>query len=55
MEMTKEKLAETKKLRKPDGTVVYYLNNKLHNHDGPAIIHPNGKKRILFIWFGIYS
>ena len=51
MEMTKEKLAETKKLRKPDGTVVYYLNNKLHNHEGPAIIHPNGKKE--YYLFGI--
>ena len=40
----KVKLEETKKLRKPDGTVVYYLDNKLHNHDGPAIVHPNGKK-----------
>jgi hypothetical protein len=49
--MAKTKLEETKKLRKPDGTVVYYLNNQLHNHDGPAIIHPDGKKE--YYLFGI--
>ena len=42
--MKKTELKQTKKLRKPDGTVVYYLDNKVHNPDGPAIIHPNGKK-----------
>ena len=49
--MAKTKLEETKKLRKPDGTVVYYLNNQLHNHDGPAVIHPDGKKE--YYLFGI--
>tara|TARA_B100000029_G_C16814082_1_gene681579 strand:- start:149 stop:409 length:261 start_codon:yes stop_codon:yes gene_type:complete len=48
---TKTKLEETKRLRKPDGTIVYYLDNKLHNHDGPAIIHPDGKKE--YYLFGI--
>ena len=48
---TKTKLEETKRLRKPDGTVVYYLDNKLHNPDGPAIIHPNGKKNTMFMVF----
>ena len=49
--MKKTELKQTKKLKKPDGTVVYYLDNKLHNHDGPAIIHPDGKKE--YYLFGI--
>ena len=32
--MKKTELKQTKKLKKPDGTVVYYLDNKLHNPDG---------------------
>jgi hypothetical protein len=32
----------TRKLKTPDGRVVYYCNGKLHNWDGPAIKYPKG-------------
>jgi hypothetical protein len=34
----------TKKLKKADGTVAYVWEGKLHNWEGPALIHPDGKK-----------
>ena len=34
---------QSRKLSKPDGTVAYTWDNKLHNWEGPALIHPNGK------------
>ena len=37
-------MTETKKLKTLDGTIVYYLNGKMHNFDGPAYI-PQGNKR----------
>lgn len=39
-----EKLDPVKRLKKPDGTIAYVLNGKLHNWDDAALIHPNGKK-----------
>jgi len=38
------KLEPVKKLKSPDGTIMYYLNGKLHNWEDAAVIHPNGKK-----------
>jgi len=35
---------ETKKYTSTDGTVRYMKDGKLHNWEGPAVIHPNGKK-----------
>ena len=32
---------QTKKLVSPDGTIVYYLDGKMHNLEGPAFI-PQG-------------
>lgn len=46
-----EKLDPVKKLKKPDGTVVYALNGKLHNWDDPAVIHPDGKKEYWLFGF----
>ena len=34
----------TKRLKSPDGTVRYIRDGKLHNAEGPALIHPNGKE-----------
>ena len=36
---------QTKKLRTADGTIVYYLDGKMHNLEGPAFI-PQGNKRL---------
>ena len=38
------KLEPVRRLKKPDGTIVYALNGKLHNWDDAAVIHPDGKK-----------
>jgi antitoxin component YwqK of YwqJK toxin-antitoxin module len=35
---------QTKKLVSPDGTIVYYLNGKMHNLEGPAYI-PEGNMK----------
>ena len=31
-----------KKIKTPDGTIIHTLDGKLHNYDGPAMIHPKG-------------
>ena len=35
---------QVKKYTSPDGTVRYVKDGKLHNWDGPALIHPDGKE-----------
>ena len=35
---------QIKCLKSPDGTIRYIKDNKLHNAEGPALIHPNGKE-----------
>jgi len=35
---------QIKCLKSPDGTIRYIKDNKLHNTEGPALIHPNGKE-----------
>lgn len=42
--MAKQRPYETKRYRKPDGTIVWLFDGKLHNWDEPAVVHPNGKK-----------
>jgi hypothetical protein len=44
-------MSGVRKLKKPDGTIVYTLDGKLHNWDEPALIHPDGKKE--YWLFGI--
>lgn len=39
-----EKFQPSKKLTRADGTVAYVWEGKLHNTEGPALIHPDGKK-----------
>jgi hypothetical protein len=45
------KLEPTKRLRTPEGMVVYYWNGRIHNHDDAAIIHPDGKKEYYLFGF----
>ena len=39
-----KKLEPTRRLKKPDGTIVHVWNGKLHNSDDAAVIYPDGKK-----------
>jgi hypothetical protein len=46
-------MSEVKKMKSTDGTIVYYLDGKIHNWDGPALI-PQGNKRLAeYYLFGI--
>ena len=46
-------MSEVKKMRTTDGTIVYYLDGKIRNWDGPALI-PQGNKRLSeYYLFGI--
>jgi hypothetical protein len=46
-------MSEVKKMKITDGSIVYYLNGKIHNWDGPALI-PQGNKRLAeYYLFGI--
>lgn len=49
--MAKQSLEPVRRLKKPDGTVVYMLNNKLHNWEDAAVIHPDGKKEYWLFGF----
>ena len=43
----------TKKMKTTDGSIIYYLDGKMHNWDGPAYI-PQGKKRAAeYYLFGV--
>ena len=42
---------EVRRLKKPDGTIVYLLGNKLHNWEDAAVINPNGKKEYWLFGF----
>tara|TARA_Y100000361_G_scaffold123503_1_gene116169 strand:+ start:54 stop:311 length:258 start_codon:yes stop_codon:yes gene_type:complete len=43
----------SKKLTKPDGTVAYTWDNKLHNWDGPALIPEGNEKKAEYYIYGI--
>jgi hypothetical protein len=47
----REDFPKSRKLKSPDGTIVYIWDNKLHNWDGPARI-PEGdmRKREYFLY-----
>jgi hypothetical protein len=42
-------MSETKRLKTQDGSIVYSLDGKMHNWDGPAYI-PQGNKRASEYW-----
>jgi hypothetical protein len=46
-------MSETKKLKTKDGTIVYYLDGKMHNFDGPAYIPQGNKRAAEYYVFGI--
>ena len=35
-------MSVVKKIKTPDGIIMHTLDGKLHNYDGPAMIHPKG-------------
>ena len=39
-----ENINPVKRFKSPDGTVRYIKDGKLHNTNGPALIHPDGKE-----------
>ena len=39
----------TKRIKTKDGSIVYYMDGKMHNWDGPAYI-PQGNKRAAEYW-----
>lgn len=43
----------TQKLRTSEGTIVYYLNGKMHNWDGPAYMPQGNKRAAEYYLFGI--
>jgi len=46
-------MSEVRKMKTSDGSIVYYLDGKIHNWDGPALI-PQGNKRLSeYYLFGI--
>jgi hypothetical protein len=46
-------MSETKKLKTKDGSIVYYLDGKMHNFDGPAYIPQGNKRAAEYYVFGI--
>ena len=51
--MSIDQTFQIKRLKSPDGTIRFIKDNKLHNPDGPALIHPDGKEEYYF--YGIYK
>jgi hypothetical protein len=51
--MTKTPFPQTKKYTKPDGTIMYLWEGKLHNWDGPALIPEGKEKRGEYYLYGI--
>tara|TARA_Y100000592_G_C5223363_1_gene200469 strand:- start:60 stop:317 length:258 start_codon:yes stop_codon:yes gene_type:complete len=43
----------SKKLKKPDGTIAYTWDNKLHNWEGPALIPEGNEKKAEYYIYGI--
>ena len=39
-----ENINPVKRFKSSDGTIRYVKDGKLHNADGPALIHPDGKE-----------
>jgi hypothetical protein len=46
-------MSETRKLKTADGSIVYYLDGKMHNFDGPAYIPQGNKRAAEYYVFGI--
>jgi len=46
-------MSETKRLKTKDGTIVYYLDGKMHNFDGPAYLPQGNRRAAEYYVFGI--
>ena len=46
-------MSETRKLKTADGSIVYYLDGKMHNFDGPAYLPQGNKRAAEYYVFGI--
>ena len=46
-------MPETKRLKTQDGTIVYYLDGKMHNFDGPAYLPQGNKRAAEYYVFGV--
>jgi len=43
----------TKKIKTTDGSIIHYLNGKMHNYDGPAYIPQGNKRQAEYYLFGV--
>ena len=48
----KKPFPKSRKLSKPDGTIAYTWDNKLHNWDGPALIPEGNEKKAEYHLYG---
>lgn len=46
-------MSEVKKMKAADGSIVYYLDGKMHNWEGPAYIPQGNKRAAEYYLFGI--
>jgi hypothetical protein len=46
-------MSETKRLKTQDGSIVYYLDGKMHNFDGPAYLPQGNKRAAEYYVFGV--
>ena len=44
--------SEVKYVKTADGTIIYYLNGKIHNWDGPAFLPQGNTKNAEYYLFG---
>ena len=42
--MSVDPTLQVKSFKSPDGTIRYMKDGKLHNWEGPAVVHPDGKE-----------
>lgn len=43
----------TKRIKTEDGSIIYYLDGKMHNFDGPAYIPQGNKRQAEYYLFGV--
>ena len=43
----------TKRIKTTDGSIVHYLDGKMHNFDGPAYIPQGNKRQAEYYLFGV--
>jgi hypothetical protein len=46
-------MSEVKKMKSADGSIIYYLNGKMHNWDGPAFYPQGNSRHAEYYLFGI--